>query len=305
MTMTRTTSLKAFALASLLAGSPLPAFAQQSFDTPEAAAKALVDAARKPEQGMLDRIFGPGGKDLLASGDPSVDKLRLADFLALAEKGSAVADGPDGQKLLVFGGQGWRFPIPMQRKDGGWTFDLAAGKQAMHDRRIGLNEYSAIGVCADFVAAQTEYRLSLHDDEPVAQYARRLLSSPGRHDGLYWPPASAADRSPLGDRIANSVDEGGNGKPRSYRGYTFRILTAQGPDAPGGAFDYMVKGRLLAGFAMIAAPLTWGETGIMTFLCDQQGRVWERNLGERTSALARGISTFDPGPGWSPVNFQN
>jgi hypothetical protein len=305
MTMTRTTILKALALTALLAGAPLHAFAQQSFDTPDAAAKALVDAARNPEQGMLDRIFGPGGKDLLASGDPAVDRLRLADFLALAGRGSAVADGPGGQKLLAFGGQGWRFPIPLQKKDSGWTFELAAGKQAMLNRRIGMNEFAAMGVCADYVAAQTEYRQSLHDDEPVAQYARRLLSSPGKHDGLYWPPATAADRSPLSDRIANSVDEGGNGKPRSYRGYTFRILTAQGPDAPGGAYDYMVKGRLLAGFALIASPLSWGETGIMTFLCDQQGRVWESNLGERTTALARQITRFDPGPGWSPVNFQN
>lgn len=303
--MTRTTILKAFALAALLAGAPLHAFAQQSFDTPDAAAKALVDAARNPEQGVLDRIFGPGGKDLLASGDPAVDRLRLADFLALAGRGSAVADGPGGQKLLAFGGQGWRFPIPLQKKDSGWTFDLVAGKQAMLNRRIGMNEFAAMGVCADYVAAQTEYRQSLHDDEPVAQYARRLLSSPGKHDGLYWPPATAADRSPLSDRIASSVDEGGNGKPRSYRGYTFRILTAQGPNAPGGAYDYMVKGRLLAGFALIAAPLTWGETGIMTFLCDQQGRFWESNLGERTTALARQITRFDPGPGWAPVNLQN
>ncbi len=303
--MTMTTILKALAVAALLAGAPHQASAQQAFDSPEAAAKALVDAAGHPEPGMLDRIFGPGGKDLLSSGDAAVDKLRVADFLALAGKGSAVVDGRDGHKVLAFGGQGWQFPIPLQKKDGGWSFDLEAGRQAMLDRRIGMNELSAIGACADYVAAQTEYRLSLHDDEPVAQYARRLLSSPGRHDGLYWPPASAADRSPLGDRIAGSVDEGGNGKPRSYRGYTFRILTAQGPDAPGGAFDYMVKGRLLAGFAMIAAPLTWDETGIMTFLCDQQGRVWERNLGERTSALAREITRFDPGPGWSPVNFQN
>jgi hypothetical protein len=305
MTMTRTSILSAVALAAFLAAMPLEASAQQAFDTPDAAAKALVDAARTPEQGMLDRIFGPGGKELLASGDPATDKQRLADFLALAEKGSAVVDGPAGHKELAFGGQGWRFPIPLQKQGSGWTFDLAAGKQAMLDRRIGLNELSAIGACADYVAAQTEYRLSLHDDEPVPQYARRLLSTPGYHDGLYWTPASAADRSPLGDRIAGAIDEGGNGRPRSYRGYTFRILTAQGPDAPGGAFDYIVKGRLLAGFAMIAAPLAWGETGIMTFLCDQQGRVWERNLGEKTSALAREITRFDPGPGWTPVNFQN
>ena len=308
--MTWTTILKALTCAALLAGLPLQASAQQAsaqqaFVSPEAAAKALVDATGHPDPGMLDRILGPGAKELLSSGDPALDKLRVADFLALAGKGSAIVDGSDDRKTLAFGGQGWRFPVPLHKQDGGWTFDVEAGRRAMLDRRIGMNELSAIGACADYVAAQTEYRLSLHDDEPVAQYARRLLSTPGRHDGLYWPPASAADRSPLGDRIAGQIDEGGSGQPGSYQGYTFRILTAQGPDAPGGAFDYVVKGRLLAGFALIAAPLSWGETGIMTFLCDQQGRVWERNLGERTSALAREITRFDPGPGWSPVNVQN
>lgn len=303
--MNRARILKAVAAASFLIAACLPASAQQAFATPDAAAKALVDAARDPVTGILDRIFGPGGRDLLVSGDAAVDQARIADFLALAEKGSAVADGEGDRKVLVFGNQGWRFPIPLQKKDGGWSFDLAAGKQAIIDRRVGMNELAAIGVCSDFVAAQNEYRNSLHDGEPVQQYAKRILSSPGRRDGLYWPPANAADRSPLGDRITGAITEGGDGRPRSYRGYVFRILMAQGPSAPGGAYDYLVKGRLLAGFALLAYPLTWGETGIMTFLCDQRGNVWERNLGERTPALAGAIRFFDPGVGWSPVTLQN
>lgn len=297
--------LGACGLTVALAFAPLPASAQQVFSSPEAAAKALVEAAGNPAKGMLDGIFGPGGRDLLASGDPAIDQKRIGDFLALAGKGSAVADGEGGRKALVFGSQGWRFPIPLQQTAGGWAFDLAAGKQAIIDRRVGVNELAAIGVCADYVAAQTEYHSRLHDDQPVRQYARRLLSSPDKHDGLYWPPASAADRSPLSDRIAGAVDEGGDGKPRSYRGYVFRVLTAQGPDAPGGAYDYAVKGRLLAGFALLATPVTWGQTGIMTFLCDQQGQVWERNLGERSAALARDIASFNPGPGWTLVNMQD
>lgn len=297
--------LGACGLAVALSFAALPATAQQIFATPDAAAKALIEAAGSPARGLLDSIFGPGGQELLSSGDPAVDKQRIADFLALAGKGSAVTDGDAGHKALVFGTKGWRFPIPLQQKAGGWTFDLAAGKQAIIDRRVGVNELAAIGVCADYVAAQNEYRSRPHDGEPIPQYARRLVSSPGRNDGLYWPPANAADRSPLGDRIAGAVDDGGDGKPRSYRGYEFRILTAQGPAAPGGAFDYVVKGRLLAGFALMATPVTWGQTGIMTFLCDQQGRVWERNLGERSSDLARSIRSFNPGPGWSPVTLQN
>ncbi len=230
-----------------------PCFRPADLRHPRRRREGAGRSRRQPRQGACwTRIFGPGGQDLLSSGDPAVDKQRIADFLALAGKGSAVADGDAGHKALVFGTKGWRFPIPLQQKAGGWTFDLAAGKQAIIDRRVGVNELAAIGVCADYVAAQNEYRSRLHDDEPVPQYARRLLSSPGRNDGLYWPPANAADRSPLGDRIAGAVDDGGDGKPRSYRGYEFRILTAQGPDAPGGAYDYMVKGRLLAGFALIA-----------------------------------------------------
>jgi hypothetical protein len=293
------------ALACLLLAHPPGASAQESFPTPEAAAQALVDAAGHPEKGMLDRIFGPGGAALLSSGDPDTDKQRLGDFLALAGKGSTVADDKEGRKALVFGADGWRFPIPLHAVNGSWAFDLAAGRQEMTDRLVGRNELAAIGACADYVAAQNEYRASLHDDEPVQQFASRLISTPGRHDGLYWEPADATDRSPLGDRIIGQVSAGGEGQPRSYHGYVFRILTAQGPDAPGGAYDYMVKGRLLAGFALLAHPLRWGETGVMTFLCDQRGQVWERNFGKRTAEIAATIRAFDPGEGWAPLAAQN
>jgi hypothetical protein len=297
------------ALAGLILMAPSELAARERFASPEAAAKALIEAARSPEPGMVDRLFGDAGRALLFSGDETTDRQRRDAFLALAETGLSVVDDKDGRKSLVFGTAGWRFPIPLQAADGSWSFDLAAGQQEMANRLIGRNEIAAIGVCADCVAAQNEYRSRLHDDETVQQFAQRLLSTPGRRDGLYWTPVDAADRSPLGDRIAGALDasapEQGDGAPRSYHGYVFRILTAQGPEAPGGAYDYMVKGRLLAGFALIATPLRWGQTGIMTFLCDQQGRVFERNLGERTSALAKGITRFDPGPGWSAVNVLN
>lgn len=290
----------------LVAGTALtlaPAAAQESFPTPEAAAKALVEAAGKPEPGMLDRIFGPGGQDLLATGDPEIDGKRRDDFLAAAARGSSVADGADGHKVLVFGGEGWRFPIPLQQKDGAWSFDLAAGRQEITDRTVGRNEFTAIGACADYVAAQNDYFATLHDNEPVQQYARKFISTPGRHDGLYWSPVTPTDRSPLGDRIAAAALEkaGESGKPQPYHGYIYRILTAQGPDAPGGAYSYLVKDRLLAGFAMVAYPQTWMQTGVMTFLCDQRGQVYQANLGPDTAKLAGALTSFNPGEGWEKV----
>ena len=298
----RKSLVPALLLGAVLAAA-MPAAAQERFPTPEAAAAAIVEAARQPGTAALDRIFGPQAKDLLISGDEATDRKRLEDFLALAGKRSTVTDGIDGRKVLVFGTDGWRFPVPLAKQGDAWVFDLAAGKQEIADRAVGRNEVAAISACADYVAAQREYFNSLHDDQPVQQYAQRFISAPGLHDGLYWEPRAPGDRSPLGDRIAAAAREsvGEAGEPRAYHGYIYRILTRQGADAPGGAYDYMVNGRLLAGFAMLAYPERWQETGVMTFLCDQRGQVYEINLGPRTAMHAKRIKSFDPGPGWEPV----
>ena len=295
-------TIRAALVAGLLSFTAGAAFAQQAFPTPEAAAAALVAAAKEPGSGKLDAIFGGEANALLSSGDAALDASHIADFLTLAARGQTVADGAAGEKLLVFGDAGWRFPIPLKPDGAGWTFDIAAGKQHVADLTIGENELVAIGACADFNAAQAEYFQSLHDDQPVQQFARKLVSSDGLHDGLYWPPASQSDRSPLGDRIAAAVVTGaGPAAARSYHGYHFKILTRQGASAPGGAYDYLVKGRLLAGYAMLAWPATWGETGVMTFLCDQRGTVYQRNFGPETDRLAPTISVFNPWSAWSPV----
>lgn len=280
-----------------------PTNAQEVFPSPEAASTALVDAAKTPEKGALDKIFGPGARDVIASGDEAVDKQRLSDFLDLASKGSAVADGANGTKVLTYGADPWPFPIPLKQDAGGWTFDLAAGKEAIADMAIGQNELVAIGACEDYVAAQNEYFQTLHDDEPVQQFARRLVSSERRHDGLYWEPETPTDLSPLGDRIVAAAVRASNDPsvPGSYHGYRYRILTRQGPAAPGGAYDYLIKDRMLGGFALVAYPETWGETGIMTFLCDQRGNVYQRNLGASTGVVAPKIRSFNPGPDWTPV----
>ncbi|MCX5493403.1 DUF2950 domain-containing protein [Kaistia dalseonensis] len=297
------TSLLGALIAAGLSLAAFPALAQQVFPTPEAASAALVEAAKAPGNHLLDKIFGPGGEDLLSSGDPAVDSDRLSAFLDLASRGMAVIDGKDGEKLLTYGQNQWSFPIPLKSGPSGWTFDLAAGRQAVTDREIGRNELLTIAACADYVAAQNEYFGSLHDDEPVQQYAQHFISTPGLHDGLFWEPETQADRSPLGDRIAAATVRTGEaeGAPRSYQGYFYRILTRQGPEAPGGAYDYMVNGRLLAGYALVAYPEKWGETGIMTFLCDQRGNVYERNLGPSTAKTAAAIRAFNPGPDWQVV----
>jgi hypothetical protein len=288
------------AVASIFMAMASTCCAQEVFSSPQEAAQALVQAATHPGEGLLEKIFGPGSKQLFSSGDEMVDKQRIADFLMLAAKGSSVNEGGEGLATLVFGDEGWRFPVPLRAKDGKWHFDLAAGRQEVLNRTIGRNELVAIGACADYVAAQREYYASLHDGEPVQQYARRFISSPGRHDGLWWEPADPADRSPLGDRIAAAAVDRSRATtgPVPYNGYIYRILTGQGTKAPGGAYGYIVGGRMLAGFALIAYPARWGETGIMTFLCDQQGQVYQRNLGPNTGSVAGTIETFNPVEGW-------
>ncbi|WP_040878751.1 DUF2950 domain-containing protein [Kaistia granuli] len=280
-----------------------PAGAQEVFPSPEAASTALVDAAKAPKEGMLDKIFGPGGKDLIASGDPDVDKERIEDFLDLASKGSNIVDGKEGEKILTFGPDQWQFPIPLKASGTGWAFDIKLGKQQITDLTIGQNELVAIAACDDYVDAQNEYFETMHDDEPVQQFARKLVSTPGQHDGLYWEPETPDDRSPLGDRVvAAAVRTSADPTvPGSYHGYHYRILTRQGPAAPGGAYDYLVNGRMLAGYALIAYPEKWGETGIMTFLCDQRGNVYERNYGPSTDTVAPTIRVFNPGPAWDDV----
>ncbi len=289
------------ALVALAASAPGEAWAIESFPTPEAAADALVAAAKSPGSGFA-AIFGEDGTALLSTGDSAADARNLADFLNLAAESRSVIEAADGEKTLAFGKIGWQFPIPLKQEDAGWQFDVVAGREAVSTATIGENELVAIGACADYVAAQTEYFQSLHDDEPVQQFAKRLVSSEGQHDGLYWPPEEPTDRSPLGDRIvAAAVTPGLNGGPGSYHGYHFRILARQGAAAPGGAYDYRLNGRMLAGHALIAWPAVYGETGIMTFLCDQRGVVYERNLGPDTNSVAPAFRTFNPNPLWRVI----
>lgn len=292
-----------FAAAGLLA-TLAPARAQEVFASPEAAATALVQAAAGTEPGFVDRIFGPGARDLLASGDEAEDRRRLKAFVDAAAEGRKLESPTADRRVLVLGANGWPFPVPIVKRDKGWVFDVDAGRDELLNRTIGFNETSAIGACRAYVEAQREFFRQDRDGDDVQEYAQRIISRPGRHDGLYWPAENPADRSPLegliSTKLANRVAAGG--KPEPYRGYRFKILKAQGKAAPGGAYNYVINGRMIAGFALVAYPDDWGRSGIMTFICNQQGKVFEKNLGPDTAAVAGAMTRYDPGAGWTPAD---
>lgn len=267
--------------------------------------KALVAAAQAGDHPALDALFGPEAKDLL-SGDPKQDALEFAAFSKLIGQYSLLVRKTDDRCILDLGDQNWPFPIPLVRKGGQWFFDTAAGKEEILNRRIGEDELTAIGVCRTYLAAQREYAGEDRVGDGVLRFAQRIRSTPGRKDGLYWPEGPNDDPSPLGPLITEIHADGyggrtADGQPQPFYGYHFRILTAQGASAPGGAFNYVINGNLVAGFALVAYPAHWGESGIMTFMVNQWGKVYERNLGPESAEIASAMAEFDPDPDWKVV----
>ena len=285
--------------AAILIAAALPAHAQQTYPTPEAAVKDLVDSAKAQTPGFGDRILGKNGAALLRSGDANEDAENLKEFNEAAVAETAIDDGPSGAKILRVGKNGWTLPLPLIKTDAGWRFDPVRGKQEMTDRRIGFDELSVIEACKDYVAAQDEYRRLDRDGNGLREYARRFISTPGTHDGLYWPPENQADISPL-DAFAEDADLAGRTgeKPEPYDGYYFRILTAQGPAAPGGAFSYLINGHMIAGHAMVAWPEKYGDTGVETFICGENGVVYQKDLGPNTAALGASMAQYNPDASW-------
>jgi hypothetical protein len=309
----RSTSLLAAALAFMagVAVSPLradqasPAGSPRKFSSPEDAVKALVAATKAGDHATVDAIFGPEVKDLL-SGDPKQDTLEFAAFAKLVAQFSQLVQKADDRYVLNLGDQNWPFPIPLVKKDGTWFFDTAAGKDEIVNRRIGEDELIAIGVCRTYLAAQREYASEDRVGDGVLRFAQKLRSTPGQKDGLYWPAAADEDSSPFGPLIAEVHAEGYGGKtaegqPQPYHGYRFRILTAQGASAAGGAYNYIINDNMIAGFAMVAYPEHWGESGVMTFVVNQWGKVYECNLGAQSADLAAAMSEFDPDQDWTAV----
>jgi hypothetical protein len=282
-----------------LADRAFTAEAQRSFATPQQAADAAVDAIRHNDNTALAAILGPGSETIVSSGDPAADRQERHAFLdAYAESVKLVRQ--DSRHVIVAVGEDeWPMPIPIVKHGSRWVFDTAAGKQELLARRIGRNELFTIESCLAYVDAQREYASEDRGDG-VLDYAQKFVSTPGKEDGLYWPEKAGVPESPLGPLFADARAEGysmagrGTGTPQPYHGYYYKILTAQGPGAPGGAYSYVAKGHMIGGFALVAWPATYGVTGNTTFLVNQDGAVFEKDLGPRTAELAAAMTRFDP-----------
>jgi len=273
-----------------------------TFDTPEEAVQKLVAAAEDPD--AAEDLLGEGGFDILRSGDDVADRQDLEAVVALVQEGVAFEDIGQDRKLALLGRDHWELPIPLVREDGAWRFDVESGREEVLNRRVGRNELSTIATLRELVAAQREYVAEGHDGKAPA-YARRLLSSEGQHDGLYWPVDEGAPESPLGPLVAEAFDEGygGDGSHvNPYHGYVYRMLLEQGSSAPGGAHAYLdEKGNLTRGFAVLAWPATYDNSGVMTFVVNQQGIVFQKDLGPDTAKAAARIQSYDPDTSWMPT----
>jgi hypothetical protein len=275
---------------------------QKTFSSPEEAVKALVTAARNNEGDELIAIFGPAGRDLLSSGDAVADKQRREQFVkAFDEKNDLVAE--KGEMVIVVGKNDWPFPIPLVKKGETWSFDTEKGKDELLNRRIGQDELSTIQTMLAIVDAQREYAMKDVDGDGILEYAEKFRSDPGKRNGLYWKTKEGEEPSPLGELVASARAEGyaatgSNDEPVPYHGYYFRMLKRQGEHAPGGALDYVVRGSQIGGFAVVAYPAAYGNSGVMTFVVNHDGVVYEKNLGEDTAETAKAMKDYDPGPGW-------
>ena len=278
-----------------------PLAAQTSFPSPQAAAKALVSAAELNDTGALVKLFGPEGKPIVDSGDAAEDRNLRMQFAKLAQEKMEVQQPDANHATILVGNAEWPFPVPLVLAKGEWHFDTATGKVEVLARRIGRNELNAVEVCRGYVEAQMQYASADRDANGVLEYAQKIVSSPGKKDGLYWEGESALVPKSFADAAAAMAD---GHKLVPYHGYYYRILKAQGPDAPGGALDYVVKGKMIGGFALVAWPAEYATSGIETFLVNHKGIVYEKDLGPSTAALARQMTHFDPDKTWKPVTLE-
>ncbi len=275
-----------------------------TFATPQEAVASLTAAVKAQSQDALRSIFGPAVETM-----ENPDRVQATNEYnavgAALDQGHRLVRESDTKYVLEMGTNQWPFPIPIMQQNSRWYFDTAAGKEELLNRRIGKNELEVLEVMRAYVDAQREYATRDRDGDEVLEYAQRLASSPGTQDGLYWPPDMGEEASPLGPFVAQAQAEGyfsetpgSKASPEPFHGYLFRILTRQGKHAPGGKYDYVINGNMIGGFAMIAWPAEYGASGVMTFIVNQQGRVYQKDLGEKTAKLVRKIDAYDPDPSW-------
>ena len=282
---------------------PSAAPKQRTFASAEAAVEALVTASEAYDVPALKEILGPDGTDLVVSEDEVLDRKLAKEFAAKArEKLVAVPDPKKkGRATFTFGPDDWPMAIPVVKEKAGWRFDTAAGKHEVLVRRIGRNELDAIEICRGYVEAQHEYASRRHDGARVNQYAQKIVSTPGQRNGLAWKAADGTWKGPVGEGVAKAIAEGYHDKMEPYHGYTFKVLKGQGPSAPLGEMDFVVQGAMIGGFALVAAPVDYGKTGIKTFTVSHDGVVYEKDLGKKTREIFKSMERFDPGKGWTPV----
>lgn len=283
-----------------------PQQGQETFASPQEAAAVFKEAVITKDRRHLIQIFGPSGEQLVLSGDRVQENNDLTAFGGhLAENLRVDQEGAD-KAVLYVGANNWPFPIPLVRSGSQWFFDTAAGKEELLDRRIGENELSTIEVCKAYVAAQKEYAQKDRNGDGVSQYAQKFRSTPGKKDGLYWEAEANEEISPMGPLVAGAREEGYGGQkqtgnPHPYHGYYFHILTGQGKDAPGGETSYIKDGRMVKGFALVAWPSQYDSSGVMTFLVNQDGKVYQKDLGENTADVASQMKEYDPDSSWKEV----
>jgi hypothetical protein len=280
---------------------------EQTFASPQEAVNALVTAAKNNDTNAIHSIFGATGHDLISPDVVQATEEYKIFIRRLTEK-TKLVNNSDANVTLEIGADGWPFPIPLVKQDDKWFFDTAAGAEEILNRRIGMDEIGAINVCNAYVDAQREYASQDRMGDSVLAYAQFLRSTPDTHDGLFWPTNQPAEElSPLGPLVAQARVDGYhrtakmlNDEQAPYHGYYFKILTRQGKHAPGEKYNYIINGRMIAGFAIVAWPAEWGNTGVMTFIVNQQGKVYQKNLGLKTVKIAKAITTYDPDDTWTP-----
>jgi len=279
-----------------------PAATVKTFDTPQQAAAALIAAADTFDVPALERLFGPSTKTVLLSDEPAQDRQRAAAFVEKAREKEGISIDPKNRAraILLVGNDNWPFPIPLVKRGAKWSFDTAAGRHEILLRRIGADELDAIAISRGYVEAQHEYALKKREGYDVNQYAQRIISTPGTQDGLAWKNADGTWGGPIGEKVAQAIQQGyAAGEP--YHGYYFKILKGQGPAAPLGQLDYVIKGAMIGGFALAAAPAKYGMTGVKTFIVSQDGVVYEKDLGPKTLEAFRAMERFNPDKTWTPV----
>jgi hypothetical protein len=283
-----------------------PEAEQKGFDDPKVATEELIKACETFDVPALASILGPGSEDLISSEDAVQDKNRAAAFAAKArEKNSVEIDKKDANRAIVsVGNEEWPLPIPLNKRKGKWYFDSKAGRDEILHRRIGANELNVIQICRGFVEAEEEYALVKHDDSTVNQYAQRIISTPGKQDGLAWQNPDGTWGGPVGEAVAKALEEGYSDKSKPFHGYYFKVLKGQGPAAPLGEMDFMVNGAMIGGFALAAAPAEYGVTGVQTFMVSHTGIVYQQDLGPDTLKTFQSMERFNPDKTWKATDDQ-